>query len=109
MYQRARQSEGRSSKAIGTFGIEDNQDNIVTDHRRIPRTSDKYIYTRFVLFAKSKYVAIEAEEELDEDDKGSTILKSLVVKVIKDMRRKKATGINAYILQVYGPAHKQHT
>jgi hypothetical protein len=36
--------------------------------------------------------AIEAEDELDEDDKGPTILKSEVVKAIKDMRRKKATG-----------------
>ena len=37
-------------------------------------------------------IAIEAEEELDEDDKGPTILKREVVKAIKDMRRKKATG-----------------
>ena len=36
--------------------------------------------------------AIEAEDELDEDDKEPTILKSEVVKAIKDMRRKKATG-----------------
>ena len=31
-------------------------------------------------------------DELDEDDKGPTILKSEIVKVIKDKRRKKATG-----------------
>ena len=31
-------------------------------------------------------------DELDEDDKGPIILKSEIVKVIKDMRRKKATG-----------------
>jgi len=37
-------------------------------------------------------VAIEAEDELDEDDKGPTILKSEVVKAIKDMQRKKTTG-----------------
>ena len=41
-----------------------------------------------------KDIAIEADEELDEDDKGRTILKSEVVKAIKDMRRKKATGDN---------------
>ena len=40
----------------------------------------------------SKAIAIEAEEELDEDDKGPTIVKSEVVKGIKDMRRNKATG-----------------
>ena len=44
---------------------------------------------------RPKYVAIEAEDELDEDDKGPTILKSKVVKANKDMRRKKATGDNS--------------
>jgi hypothetical protein len=43
---------------------------------------------------RSKYIAIETEEELDEGDKGPTILKSDLVKAIKDMRRKKATGDN---------------
>ena len=37
-------------------------------------------------------IAIEAQDELDEDEKGPTILKSEIVKAIKDMRRKKATG-----------------
>ena len=45
-----------------------------------------------------KDIAIEAEEELDEDDKGLTILISEVVKAIKNMRRKKATGTTTYQL-----------
>ena len=50
------------------------------------------IYTRFVWFGKSPNdIAIEAEEEeLDENDIRPAILKSEVLKVIKDMRRKKA-------------------
>ena len=32
MYQKAQQLGGRTSKAIRTCGIEDNQGNIVTDH-----------------------------------------------------------------------------
>jgi Reverse transcriptase (RNA-dependent DNA polymerase). len=43
---------------------------------------------------RPQVIAIEAEDELDEDDNGPTILKSEVVKAIKDMRRKKATGDN---------------
>ena len=39
-----------------------------------------------------KDIAIEAEQKLDEDEKGPTIPKGVVVKAIKDMRRKKATG-----------------
>ena len=34
MYQKAQQLGGRTSKVIRMFGIEDNQGNIVTDHRR---------------------------------------------------------------------------
>ena len=53
------------------------------------------IYTEFVWFRKSpKIIAIEAEDELDEDDKGLIILKSEVVKAIKDMWWEKATGDN---------------
>jgi hypothetical protein len=37
---------------------------------------------------RPKDIAIEAEEELDEDDKGPTILKSEVLNAIKDMRRR---------------------
>ena len=33
VYQKAQQLRGRTSKAIQTFGIEDNQGNIVTDHQ----------------------------------------------------------------------------
>ena len=39
-------------------------------------------------------IAIEAEQELDEDDKEPTILKREVVNAIKDMQRKKATDDN---------------
>ena len=41
---------------------------------------------------RPKDIVIEVEEELCDDDKGPTILKSEVVKAVKDMRRKKATG-----------------
>ena len=37
---------------------------------------------------------LELKQKLDEDDKGPTILKSEVVKAIKDMQRKKAMGDN---------------
>ena len=40
---------------------------------------------------RPKDITTEVEEELDEDDKRPTILKSVVVKGIKDMQRKKAT------------------
>jgi hypothetical protein len=46
----------------------------------------------FVVENCPKDIAIEAEAELDEDDKGPTLLEGEVVKAIKGMRRKKATG-----------------
>ena len=43
MYQKPHQLGGRPSKAIQTFGIEDNQGNLVTDHRKALRILEKYI------------------------------------------------------------------
>jgi len=37
MYQKAQKVGGRTSKAIETLEIEDNQSNIVTDHRKALR------------------------------------------------------------------------
>ena len=85
IYQKAQQLCGRTSKAIGTFGIEDNQGNIVTDHRQALRKWEKYIQDLNDSENLPKDIAIEAEDELDEDDKGLIILKSEVVKAIKDM------------------------
>ena len=43
MYEKAQKLGGRTSKAIQMFGIEDNQCDIVTDHRRALRIWEKYI------------------------------------------------------------------
>jgi hypothetical protein len=43
MYQKTKRLGGRTSQAIRTFGIEDNQGNIFTDHRQALRIWDKYI------------------------------------------------------------------
>ena len=85
MYQNAQQLGGRTSKSIRTLGIEDNQGNIVTDHRRVLRIWEKYIQDLYDSENRPQDIAIEAQDELDEDDKGPTILKSEIVKAIKDM------------------------
>ena len=46
-------------------------------------------------------MAIE-EKELNEDDKGPTLLKSKVVKAFKDMQRKKATGDDNILVDYSG-------
>ena len=61
------------------------------DHRRALRIWEKYIQDLYDSENRLKDISIKTEEELYEDDKGSTILKSEVVKAIKDIRRKKAT------------------
>ena len=99
MYQKAQQLGGRTNKAIRTFGIEDNLGNIVTDHQQALRIWEKYIQDSE---NRLKDMAIEAEDELDEDDKGPTILKSEIVKVIKDMQRNKATGDNITVKLLKG-------
>ena len=53
----------------------------------------KNIYNIYMTrkIAKKKNIEIEAEEELNEDDKGPTILKREMAKAIKDMTRKMTT------------------
>ena len=74
--KKAQQLGGRTSKAIRTFGIEDNQGNIVPDHRQALRILEKYMQDLYDSENRSHVIAIEAGYELDEDDKGPTILKS---------------------------------
>ena len=105
MCQKAQLLRGRTSKAIRTFGIEKNQSNIVIDHRQALRIWEKYIQDLYDLENCPKDNAIEAEEELNENCKGPTILKSEVVNAIKDLRRKKVTrndNIPAMLLKELG-------
>ena len=51
----------------------------------------KYLQDLYDSENHPKDIPIEAEKELDEDDKGPTILKSELVKAIKDMQRKMET------------------
>ena len=74
MYQKAQQLGGRTRKATRTFGIEDNQGNTVTDHRAL-RIWEKYIQDLYDQENRTQDIAIEAEDEQDEDNKGPTILK----------------------------------
>ena len=61
-----------------TFGIADNWGNTVTDHQRALKIWEN-IYRIYDSENHPEDIGIEAEEELNEDDKGLTILKSEVV------------------------------
>jgi hypothetical protein len=63
MHQKAQQLGRRTSKAIRTFGIEDNQDNKVTDHRKALRIWEIYTQDLYDSENHPKYITIEAEEE----------------------------------------------
>ena len=80
MYQKAEQLGRKTSKAIRRFEIEDNQGNIVTDHHQVLSVWEKYIQDMHDSEKRPQDIAIKAEKELDEDDKGPTIFKSEVIK-----------------------------
>jgi hypothetical protein len=58
MYQKAQQL---GSKIIQWFGIEDNQGNIVTDHRQALSTWEKYLQDLYDRKIAQNVIAIEAE------------------------------------------------
>ena len=68
--------------------LKDKQGNIVTGIRRALRIWEEYIQDLYDS-ENLKDISIEAEDELNEDDKGNTILKREVVKALKDIRRRK--------------------
>ena len=74
MYQNAQQLGEKTSKAVRTFGIEQNHVNLAIDHRKALRLKGKYIQDLYDSENRPKDIAIEAEEELDDNDKGPTIL-----------------------------------
>ena len=60
IYQKAQQLGGRTSKAIWTFGIEENQGNIVNEHLQALRIWEKYIKDIYDSENRPKDIAIEA-------------------------------------------------
>ena len=63
MYQKTQQLGGRTSKAVRTLGIEDNQGNIITDHRQALRIWEKYIQDLYDLENYPQDIAIEVQDE----------------------------------------------
>ena len=62
IYQKAQKLEGRTSKGIRTFGIEDNQGNIVTDHQLALRIREICIQDLYDSENHPKDIATEAEK-----------------------------------------------
>ena len=75
VYQKAQQIGGRTTKTM-TFGMKEKQGNVVTDYRRALRVWGKCVQDLYDLENCPRYIVIEAEEELNEDDKGPTIVKA---------------------------------
>ena len=92
MYQKVHQLRGRNTKSTRKIGIKDSQYNIVTDHLRALKVCGKSIQDIYDLENRPKDSEIYSEEEINEDNRIPTILKSEVVKAVKDMRRKKSSG-----------------
>jgi hypothetical protein len=66
--------------------------NIIIDHRRVLQIWENYITELYDRANRSEHLEVEPEYEVYEDEKGPSILQSEVVKAIKEMRDKKATG-----------------
>jgi hypothetical protein len=76
--QKAQQIGRRTSKEIRKFRLENHGVNVMTDQRRALRIWEKYREDLYDSDNCPKYIAIKAEEELNEDAKGPTKLKSEV-------------------------------
>ena len=105
MYQKARSLEWKNSNGSTRFGIENNDGTVVSDQKEILKVWEDYIATLYDKENRPQEIMIEEEKDVNEDDKGPSILRSEVEKAIKDLGRGKATGddnIPAEILKVLG-------
>ena len=105
MYQKARSLEWKNSNGSTRFGIENNDGTVVSEQKEILKVWEDYIATLYDKENRPQEIMIEEEKDVNEDDKGPSILRSEVEKAIKDLGRGKATGddnIPAEILKVLG-------
>ena len=105
MYQKARSLEWKNSNGSTRFGIENNDGTVVSEQKEILKVWEDYIATLYDKENRPQEIIIEEEKDVNEDDKGPSILRSEVEKAIKDLGRGKATGddnIPAEILKVLG-------
>ncbi|XP_026467799.1 craniofacial development protein 2-like [Ctenocephalides felis] len=92
MFQATKEMNWNDRKSRKTYEIEDDNENRVSDHKKILSVWEKYVEKLYDRKNRPNNIEMEEEKEMGEDDKGPCKLKSEVERAINEMRRKKATG-----------------
>ena len=79
------------------------KDNIITDRGRALKVWEKNIQDLYDSENRPNDIVIEAEEELDEDDKGSNLLESMAVQadLLKEQRDNRLNTMAILVNKVY--------
>ena len=105
MYQKMKGLEWKDRTGGSKFGIENSAGQFISDQNEMLAIWEEYIEKLYDREHRPDDIEIEDESEVDEDEKGPSILQCEVEKAIKDMKRGKATGddnIPADILKILG-------
>ena len=89
MYMKTKELGWKETQGIQNIGIKNSQGNRVAEQSQVLKVWENYVTE---LYDRPETLDVEPEEEVDTDEKGPYILQSEVVKAIKEMRNKKATG-----------------
>jgi hypothetical protein len=79
------------TQEIQNIGIEDSQGNRIIEHSQALKIWENYIRELHDRPNRLETLEVEAEDEVDADEKGPYILQSEVEKAMKEMKNKKAT------------------
>jgi hypothetical protein len=92
MYIKTKELGWKETQGIQNIGIADSQGSRVVQQSQVLKIWENYITELYDRPNQPETLDVEPEEEVDTDKKGPYILQSEVVKAIKEMRNKKATG-----------------
>jgi len=94
IYMKTKELGWKETQGIQNIGIEDSQGNRIVEQSQVLIVWENYITELHDRPNRPVTLKVEPEEEVDADEKGPYILQSEVEKAIKEMRNKKATGVD---------------
>jgi hypothetical protein len=91
-YVKTKELGWKNTQGIQNIGIEDSKGNGIIEQIQVLKFWENYITELHDRTKRPETPEFESEEQVDADEKGPYILQSEVLRAIKEMRNKKATG-----------------
>jgi hypothetical protein len=92
MYMKTKELGWKETQGIPNIGTKHSQGNRIVDQRQVLKIWENYVTELYDRTDRLETLEVEPEIKVDTDEKGPYILQGEVVKAIKEMRNRRATG-----------------